>query len=369
MIIRMNTRKVRNHILLLYQLLMILPLVGILAAGCQDAPQSSFEKARFEVQQAAEAGALKYAETDFRRAQNMLREGQMEMARQNGRLAPLRNYHQADSLFSLTVKIAGEAAEKARKRIEAMKAEAGNEIEQLKKQLTSWREALDGSLVMYDAESHWSKAEMALKISEKLYRDRQYRETVKAVADGYQSLSQISRILDDYANDAAGKTAVWNRWVRETVDESRKNGSPAIIVDKSAHKLYLLKNGKLTRTFDCELGYNSARQKYLAGDGATPEGKYRIIQAKHNGSKYYKALLLDYPNQNDKKRFAENKKKNVIADHARIGGLIEIHGDGGQNQDWTDGCVALTNGEMDFLMAQASVGTPVTIVRRSEQWP
>jgi hypothetical protein len=51
---------------------------------------------------------------------------------------------------------------------------------------------------------------------------------------------------------------------------------------------------------------------------------------------------------------------------ARIGGLIEIHGEGGRNRDWTSGCVALANGDMDRVFDRAGIGTPVTIVGSNE---
>jgi murein L,D-transpeptidase YafK len=139
-------------------------------------------------------------------------------------------------------------------------------------------------------------------------------------------------------------------------------------VDKSAHKAYLVKGGTVLKTYRCDLGWNSAEQKYFQGDGATPEGKYQITAVKHR-SKYHKALLINYPNESDKKRFAENKRKGVISRYARIGALIEIHGGGGRDQDWTDGCIALTDRDMDNLLAYVSVGTAVTIVRRSDTWP
>ncbi|KPJ65286.1 MAG: hypothetical protein AMJ89_05265 [candidate division Zixibacteria bacterium SM23_73] len=163
--------------------------------------------------------------------------------------------------------------------------------------------------------------------------------------------------------------SIWRRWVQETLAESRIKGTYAIIVDKSMRKTYLVHAGKLMHAYNCELGYNSAHNKLFAGDGATPEGKYQVSAVKSHGSKYYKALLINYPNQMDKKRFEENKRKGIISPNAHIGGFIEIHGEGGKNKDWTDGCVALTNSEMDHIMQYATVGTPVTIIRRSDLWP
>jgi murein L,D-transpeptidase YafK len=152
------------------------------------------------------------------------------------------------------------------------------------------------------------------------------------------------------------------------VSDSRENNTYAIVVDKSIHRTYLVKSGQLIRTYKCELGYNAAHQKLFSGDGATPEGQYKITKIK-NKSKYHKAVLLNFPNTLDVRRFRENKAKGIVSRYARVGALIEIHGEGGKKEDWTDGCVALTNNDMDHLMQYVSLGTPVTIVRKSDRWP
>ncbi len=99
------------------------------------------------------------------------------------------------------------------------------------------------------------------------------------------------------------------------------------------------------------------------GNKATPEGLYRITK-KFEGSKtkYYKALLLNYPNDEDKARFKDEIARGSLPLDATIGGLIEIHGSGGKGIDWTEGCVALTDKEMDLIFKITKVGTPVTIV-------
>ena len=103
--------------------------------------------------------------------------------------------------------------------------------------------------------------------------------------------------------------------------------------------------------------------KRRQGDRATPEGRYRIVKKKDRGqSVYHRALLLDYPNAEDRKRFAAAKKRGEIPRASVIGGLIEIHGEGGRGWDWTKGCVALRNDHIDDLFPRVPVGTPVTII-------
>ncbi len=318
---------------------------------------------------AAGMGARQYAAVDYRQAEAVFQAGQMEMARQNGRLAPWRDYHIADSLLRAAFETADKAARDAQTKVHEYQYRVQSEQQTLRKELATWREGLDGSLRVFNAERYWSSAELALLTSERLFAQGEYTAAIEAIFNARECLSRVGRVLTEYANDEAASLKLWRRWVEETVAESRTSGGTAIIVNKTAHKLYLLKAGTVIHTYNCELGYNSARQKYFAGDGATPEGKYHVTQARHRGSRYYKALLINYPNERDRDRFAENKAKGLVSRRAHIGGLIEIHGEGGRRDDWTEGCVALTNGEMDQLMQHATVGTPVTIVRRSDRWP
>jgi murein L,D-transpeptidase YafK len=87
------------------------------------------------------------------------------------------------------------------------------------------------------------------------------------------------------------------------------------------------------------------------------------VKKKDRGqSRYHRALLLDYPNAADRERFAAAKRRGEIPRGAGIGGLIEIHGEGGRGQNWTEGCVALSNRDMDDLFRRVGTGTRVTIV-------
>jgi hypothetical protein len=346
-----------------------LAAVAILLYPRPDPPLERLEEARSAIGQATEAKALRFAPATYRAAQRSLNEGWVEMGRQNGRLVFLRNYERADSLLELAVQMAHQAAAESGERMGYLNSAAQGEQDELEAEISAWREALNGSLVKLKAEGYLSSAWLSLETSRLLAEQDEYEDALSALGKGRESLKQLSDMLADYANDEAQEIDQWRRWVEETLAESRSRGTYALIVDKSAHKAHLLRGGKLTHTYECELGYNSAHNKLFAGDGATPEGKYKVTSVKARGSKYYKALLINYPNEFDKRRFRENKTKGIISAYARIGGLIEIHGEGGKGEDWTEGCVALTNGDMDHLMRYVTVGTPVTIVRRSDRWP
>jgi murein L,D-transpeptidase YafK len=136
----------------------------------------------------------------------------------------------------------------------------------------------------------------------------------------------------------------------------------SIIVDKSAYNLLVYDGDSLVATFPVELGGDPINPKERLGDGRTPEGSYEVTWRRDIGETiYHRALLLDYPNHSDRQA-------------GRTGSHIEIHGygtglrpdDGGLN--WTDGCVALSNDDIDSLFEigdsnrRISNGTPVTIV-------
>jgi|WetSurMetagenome_2_1015567.scaffolds.fasta_scaffold38766_3 L,D-peptidoglycan transpeptidase YkuD (ErfK/YbiS/YcfS/YnhG family) len=156
---------------------------------------------------------------------------------------------------------------------------------------------------------------------------------------------------------------MWHEWIREAVDNSRATGGTSFVVVKERHVLQVYKSGKMVRSVPVDLGANAINQKLHAGDRTTPEGLYRITQRKGYGqSKYGMALLLNYPNDEDRRRFEAAKRRGELTSRTRIGGLIEIHGEGGRGVDWTDGCIAPDNRDMEVLFREASVGTMVAIV-------
>jgi len=180
---------------------------------------------------------------------------------------------------------------------------------------------------------------------------------------------ELNAMVQDHAAAAVARyadpdtVARWRRWKNETIALSRRERRPAVLVVKESHLLTLFVDGAAVRTYKIDLGFNWTADKAREGDGATPEGRYRVIARTSNGrSVYYKALRLDYPNADDREEFARARRIGAVPASARIGGLIEIHGGGGRGQDWTSGCVAVANRDMDELFSRVGVGTPVTIV-------
>jgi murein L,D-transpeptidase YafK len=135
----------------------------------------------------------------------------------------------------------------------------------------------------------------------------------------------------------------------------------SILILKKDHVMELLAGGKVIRTYKVALGQGGLAAKEREGDGRTPEGHY-TIDARYEASHYHKALHVSYPNADDRKRAA---KLGVSP-----GGAIMIHGlPNGKGYigaahrlyDWTLGCIAVTDEEIDEIWILVPVGTPVEI--------
>jgi len=134
-----------------------------------------------------------------------------------------------------------------------------------------------------------------------------------------------------------------------------------IVVLKSERRLMLLHEGVVLKSFWIALGRHPEGIKTAAGDGRTPEGIYRI-DARNRDSYYHRALHISYPNDADRKR--------AWRLGVDPGGNIRIHGvppgfgptgPGERMFDWTDGCIAVTNADMDEIWARVPLGTTVEI--------
>jgi murein L,D-transpeptidase YafK len=135
----------------------------------------------------------------------------------------------------------------------------------------------------------------------------------------------------------------------------------SILILKKDHGMELLAGGKVIRSYKVALGQGGLAPKEREGDARTPEGHY-VIDARNADSHYHKALHVSYPNAEDRKRAA---KMGVAP-----GGAIMIHGlPNGEGwigaahrmKDWTLGCIAVTDQEIDDIWKLVPVGTPVEI--------
>jgi murein L,D-transpeptidase YafK len=137
-----------------------------------------------------------------------------------------------------------------------------------------------------------------------------------------------------------------------------------VVVKKSERKIELIQNGKVLREFRIALGDRPRGHKMKEGDERTPEGEY-ILDWRNPNSRFYKSIHVSYPNDRDI-RFARLMGTDP-------GGMIMIHGQPNyirsakvmaeyQRRDWTNGCIAVQNHEMDVIWQTVRDGTPIKIL-------
>jgi murein L,D-transpeptidase YafK len=129
-----------------------------------------------------------------------------------------------------------------------------------------------------------------------------------------------------------------------------------VVVNKADRKMHLLHHDKVLKSYNVDLGFDPAGHKQFEGDGRTPEGEY-VIDRRNPNSQFHLSIGISYPNAEDVTR-------------ARMAGLspggdIFIHGESkrglGAKRDWTFGCIAVTNREMEDIYAKVKTGTPILV--------
>lgn len=130
----------------------------------------------------------------------------------------------------------------------------------------------------------------------------------------------------------------------------------SVVVNKGARKMYLLHENKPLKTYDVGLGFAPEGHKAVEGDGKTPEGAYRIDRRNPN-SEFHLSIGISYPNPTD--------RAHAEALGQSPGGDIFIHGRPWKYRDaprdWTAGCIAVTNDEIEEIYAMVKNGTPIFI--------
>lgn len=129
----------------------------------------------------------------------------------------------------------------------------------------------------------------------------------------------------------------------------------AVVVRKAERRMFVLRGPLLLSKHEVDLGFAPAGHKAQRGDGRTPEGQYFIDRANYN-SAFFLSLGISYPNAADMAR--------AEAEGIDPGGDIFIHGmERGKSRgtDWTAGCIAVSDAEMEILYQMIPIGTPIWI--------
>jgi murein L,D-transpeptidase YafK len=134
-----------------------------------------------------------------------------------------------------------------------------------------------------------------------------------------------------------------------------------VVIEKAARKLHLLQDGEAFRTFNIALGIAPVGDKRREGDFKTPEGRY-TLDMRNPSSDYFLSIRVSYPNNNDVR---EAREQGVSP-----GGAIMIHGQPNEpkysetyyrTQDWTNGCIAVSNSDMIDIWLMTDENTPIEI--------
>jgi murein L,D-transpeptidase YafK len=178
---------------------------------------------------------------------------------------------------------------------------------------------------------------------------------------GLAALGAVAALAKDSSGQQDACVQRGGLWFGEVGCETDMRGIDRVVVDKSQRTLWAYRDGKPVRAFQVALGSEPVGHKERQGDGKTPEGVYPVVAHKEN-SDFHRALRLGYP----------TPEQAAAAEEAGFdpGGDIMIHGlpngmgaigRAHRQSDWTQGCIALTNVEIEWLYRFGGDGMPVEI--------
>jgi L,D-peptidoglycan transpeptidase YkuD (ErfK/YbiS/YcfS/YnhG family) len=340
--------------------------LAVFLVGCQVPPAPpEVRKSEIQEQDLWRAGASVFASQDYSDYLQALRSARQRFEKENLKLGWYRDYAGVSREFQAVLKSGDDILGK----VQAFKADRRTSLaaaaQNVRDKMMMLKDITLSLLERGKARRQLAQAEIYLQETDALADQAKFDEASLRLTQAGDCIKDaevavmafIGRYLD------RKQVEVWKKWTDETVAESRASGTIALVASKLERRLTVYKGGKVYRSYSIGLGFNGLSSKLHSGDNATPEGRYHIIK-KIAASQYYKALLIDYPNDEDRRRFAREKGRGMIPMAAGIGGDIEIHGGGPDSL--TRGCISMDNDKMDELFAMVSIGTPVTIVGTNE---
>ncbi len=339
--------------------------LALTAAGCAEAPITRKYEAKAELQNARDEGAGDLAPELMAAAEESFTAGSREMGLQLQKMRWNRAFGRSEAMFETSIRRARLAQTRSRQQQAHDQRRATHLLRRADSSFDQMEWLMTYIPPRSSIRSDVKRAEVSYIEAKSLLGSGEFARALQSAQHANEGLDSARARFSRYIQSSAdpGRSALYRRWVRETLEWSAANDSKAIIVDKMRRTLSLVSDGRRVRSYRAELGVNGTMDKIVSGDRATPEGRYRVTEKRGlRQTRWYKALLLNYPNAEDMARFNQAKQRGQVSHRARIGGLIEIHGEGGRGGDWTDGCVALLNRDMDDLFDRVGVGTPVTIV-------
>lgn len=326
-------------------------------------PIGDVDYARLCLQQASKSKAQSYSKKSFKQAKADYDSAMKCWQKENEKFILFRDYSMVAKLAQKSAKEARNAMNNSQNLRKNMVVAVKDKIELLNGLILNVNELFNRVPLPQEVRDKISRGKLLLKEAQLYFERGEYLSAQdKIVLAEDMLMSSYNRTLDDL-EEYFNSQPYWRKLVNSTIENSAKTNGNAIIIDKFARKLYIYQSGEKKLEFEAEFGKNWMGRKRLKGDKATPEGIYLVkTKIPQNKTKYYRALLLNYPNNDDVEMFRREKQQGKLPANAQIGGLIEIHGNGGKGTDWTDGCIALSDNDMLKVYNFIQVGTPVVIV-------
>ena len=343
----------------------VLTIIGVLVfrALVPEPPLPEVEQARAAIAKARDLQSEIYSPKLFREAKNNYDSAMAAWRSENDRFILSRNYERVISFAELAEKKAEAAQRNTISRSMSLKSTLETEIARLNSEMASFEKIFLSMPLPQDVKKKHARGKLLVKEAAIDFRKERYVDGNVKITEANEYISGTYNLARKTLEDYFRHYDAWQDWADETISENRRSGGYAILVEKIPAQLHLYHGGKKKYTFEAEFGSNWLGDKKSRGDMATPEGKYTVTKKLSGGStKYHKALLINYPNKIDVQEFNERIRNGQLRADASIGDLIEVHGDGGKGGNWTQGCVALKNSDMDVLFKYVSKGTPVTII-------
>lgn len=303
-----------------------------------------------------------YAKNNFDLAENAFHLAMQEWEIQNKKLFLARDFTVVREQANRAIVYGNEAFTEASFEKDSLSISLNQRLKKIHYQIAKFEKKFKTLPLSKTTLNEYAKAKIVYSKATIQFNNKQYYAARHSINESEHLISKSLKIAISMLNAFYLDYPIWKKNAQKARDLSMK-GHYVILVNKLESTCTLLKSGKKVEEFNTEFGPNWLGDKKLMGDNATPEGIYKIVKKKNGGStKYYKSLLINYPNDEDKKNFAAAIKNGSIPKKSKIGELIQIHGLGGKGVNWTEGCVALNNEDMDILFEHVQINTPVIII-------
>lgn len=348
--------------IILVLLLLTISSIAALEHFSAKPPLKALDQCHHIIGKAVDAEANIYSPKELEKANQLFEQARKELKVQSDRLFILRDYKKSIDLIAESVANAEESMLNTQNKKEKFDIDLKQKLENVSDKIEHFQSYYSHLPLNGNARKNFTNAKLKYLESKTAFERKAYHFVSKNLDEASRLISKSVQSAHSHLGSYFNDFPKWSKWYNETVAWTKNTGSTALVVDKFAHTCYVYKSGKRIKEFPAEFGPNWIGTKLYRGDKATPEGKYFVTKKKAGKQTiYYKALLINYPNEEDKARYFENAKNGRIPKRG-FGNLIEVHGEGGKGVNWTQGCVALDNNDMDKVYDLIGNGAPITIV-------